>query len=44
MTEYTPKVWQEGDPITDIDLNRIEERLIEILTIQRVWYVETEGN
>ena len=30
MTQYTPTVWQDGDPITAEKLNKIENRLEEI--------------
>lgn len=39
MTEYTPTVWQDGDAITAEKLNKIENRVEEIQSIQRVFQV-----
>lgn len=39
MTTYTPKTWQTDDPITDVDLNRIEERIAEFQQLERVWMI-----
>lgn len=39
MTTYTPKTWQTDDPITDVDLNRMEERIAEFQQLERVWMV-----
>lgn len=36
MTEYTPTVWQDGDAITAEKLNKIENRIEEIQSIERI--------
>jgi hypothetical protein len=30
MSEFTPKTWQNGDSITDVELNRLENRVGEL--------------
>lgn len=30
MSEFTPKTWQDGDAITDVELNRLENRVGEL--------------
>lgn len=30
MSEFTPKTWQDGDAITDVELNRLENRVAEL--------------
>ena len=30
MSEFTPKTWQDGDVITDVELNRLENRVGEL--------------
>ena len=43
MTEYMPTVWQDGDAITAEKLNKIENRIEEIQSMERVWTITDEG-
>lgn len=38
MSEFTPKTWQDGDAITDVELNRLEARVGE-LNVNNVFYI-----
>lgn len=40
MSEFTPKTWQNGDAITDVELNRLENRVGE-LNIDNVFDIKT---